>query len=89
MKQKLYCTPDGETAYDIDHWQNEAFDAQNDITIELQKTDIGSGNMWCTAESEFVERGCSEGCGAYDPCNGKSGRCRRMKIVLSGPGDFI
>jgi len=88
-REKLYCALGVETAYGIGWWQSDAFDRQEPVKIELQKADGGSGIMWCTTEGEFVERGCSYGCDAYAPCNGKSGRCRFMKNSLTGAGKFF
>ena len=43
------------------------------------KRDIG-GPMWCDEGFEFIEKGdCSKWCRDYEPCNGKSGRCRYLK----------
>jgi len=41
------------------------------------------GEMWCEENGEFVEKGdcgkfwCNQN--QYNPCNGKSGRCRSLK----------
>ena len=85
-RNRLYCDG-GEIAYDIEWWKDVAFDNQVTIIIELQRADLHSGDMWCAVESEFVESGCSQGCEAYNPCNGKSGRCRFMKNSLVGTGE--
>ena len=88
MSRKLY-SDGGEYAYDLEHWVVESEDRQESITIELQKPYIRAGHMWCTAESELCEKGCTQGCDAYDPCNGKSGRCRFMKNTLIGTGQMF
>ena len=63
---------DGEQLYTLDHF------CDGDILLET-KRDIG-GEMWCSLEGDFVGNdGCYEGCGNYNPCNGKNGRCRNLK----------
>ena len=48
-----------------------------DILLEM-KRDIG-GEMFCREEKEFVDNeSCGNDCEYYDPCNGKSGRCRSL-----------
>ena len=86
MKEKLFCD-DGEAANYLSYWVDIAYDSQAIIEIELQKSDVKAhGDMWCKHQSEFVERGCSEGCEAYDPRNHVSGRCRSSVHGLIGTG---
>ena len=53
------------------------------------KRDIG-GYMWCHEYLEFVKRGedvCGKiWCGKYNPCNGRSGRCRHLKNSFTETG---
>ena len=89
VRRKLY-TDKGETAYEINYWQDIAHDQQINIVVELQKADIGSGNMWCKIEGEFVDsyESCGEKnyCKNYNPCNGKNGRCRELINGLISTG---
>lgn len=90
--EKLYIEDGGETAYELSWWMNEASDRNQPIDIELQKTEKNSECMWCSTHGEFIERG-EKACGkkqcpAYEPCNGKSGRCRALKNTLVGTEKF-
>lgn len=87
MSKKVY-SDGGEIAYDIDYWKEYTEDHQITVRVELEKPDIG-GEMWCQVDQEFVEKGtCGDWCRHYDPCNGKSGRCRNLKHGLIGTGIF-
>lgn len=59
----------------------------DEFILEEEKRDIG-GPMWCQESSDFVEPGyCGKmWCEEYSPCNGKSGRCKRLKNGFVGTG---
>ncbi len=75
LKLKYYSEEDGELCYPLQHFIDE--DSEPVVLIEMSK-DIG-GDMWCTETLTFVEDYCGNGCKDYNPCNGKSGRCRSLK----------
>jgi len=85
-----------EMVYSLDTWIERLNEKHGDyesdsIKLELCKREIG-GEMWCTEEGEFVERGeygsCGKQCANYKPCNGKSGRCRNLYNGFEGTGEF-
>jgi hypothetical protein len=90
--EKLYIDDGGETAYSLSWWKDEASDTGSPVDIELQKTEKNSESMWCLTHGEFIERGenqCGKRqCPTYEPCNGKSGRCKFLKNTLIGTGKF-
>ena len=75
LKLKYYMEEGDERVYTLQHFIDEEED--NIILFEM-KRDIG-GVMWCDVEKDFLSYGCYEGCGNYNPCNGKNGRCRNLK----------
>lgn len=52
-------------------------DGIDDIVIEEMERDYG-GPMWCSVELLFVDNDCGRDCPKYEPCNGKSGKCRHL-----------
>ena len=71
---------DEDGVFTIDGYMDRIIDGE-DEEIELfeMKRDIG-GHMWCDESLEFIEKGdCGRWCSYYEPCNGKSGRCRSLK----------
>jgi len=49
-----------------------------EIKLLEMKRDYG-GEMWCKKFQEFPEFAfCGLGCQGYNPCNGKSGKCRHL-----------
>lgn len=67
---KCYMEENGEMAWPLEEFEEGAI-------LSEMKRDIG-GEMWCDIEKDFLGE-CYEGCGNYNPCNGKSGRCRSLK----------
>ena len=78
---KYYIADDGEYAQPLDSFKEELMedDSEEIILLECER-DIG-GEMWCEDNETFVTKGvdCGTQCSKYDPCNGKSGRCRALK----------
>ncbi len=70
---KYYMEESDERVYPLQNFIDE--DESSIILFEM-KRDIG-GEMWCDIDREFVDQ--CEGCINYNPCNGKSGRCRNLK----------
>jgi hypothetical protein len=67
----------------IDYFQDEINDCDGEMELFGEKRDIG-GPMWCSSSEEFIEffgswHSCGNTCADYNPCNGKSGRCRHLK----------
>lgn len=80
MKQKMYSDGSGEFVHPLEYWQCEVDDFGVDKVVEEMKRDYG-GEMWCTYWAEFIMDKGSCGrfaCKQYQPCNGKSGRCRDL-----------
>jgi hypothetical protein len=83
-----YYGDEGEHVFGVEYWQQEAYDKQAPVIVESTKRAIktGDGMMWCKFHSEFVEKGCSEGCQEYTPCNGISGRCTNYTWAFINTG---
>jgi len=64
----------GDYAYPLQQY----IDDGEDVTLFEMKRDIG-GEMWCPKLFDFVDNACGHACKDYNPCNGKSGRCRNLK----------
>ena len=63
----------------LEFYKSELDDDLKEIELLEMERDIG-GEMWCDERFEFVEKGdCGKWCDHYQPCNGKSGRCRNLK----------
>lgn len=77
---------------DIEWAKSHAESYDIPMGFELSVKDIG-GPMWCCEEGEFVEDSrdsCGKSnCNFYNPCNGKSGRCRHLKNCFTGTGKFV
>lgn len=86
--KKLYMG-DAEFVHELEWWIDCAYDQGKPVIVELVKRDRPGGEMWCNYHAEYVERGCSEGCGNYNPCNGLRGRCRDYGWSFIGTGKFF
>ena len=65
------------------HLTDEFDPGEDGTTVYGMKQDIGSEYFWCAEHAELgskYETDCGFLCPDYDPCNGKSGRCRHSKI---------
>ena len=64
----------------LDFFKDELIDDElEEMELLEMKRDIG-GPMWCDEFFDFVVKGdCGKWCNYYEPCNGKSGRCRNLK----------
>ena len=70
-----------EDPYPLEYWKSFAKDFGAPITVEECSRIIGD-IMWCSDHQCHVEKGdggCGLYCKEYQPCNGKSGRCRFLK----------
>ena len=78
---KYYIADDGDYVQPLDSFKEELMedDSEEIILLETER-DIG-GKMWCEDNETFVTKraDCGIQCSEYDPCNGKSGRCRALK----------
>ena len=89
---KYYTGLEQEYVNSLSWWQDEAKDRNEPVEVELQKRAIGSGEMWCRIEGEYIESGsndCGKGCPDYRPRNGKSGCCRSLTNTFEGTGIFF
>ena len=61
-------------------------DDVEEIELEEMKRDYG-GKMWCNLKELFIKKwDCGRRCNIYNPCNGKSGRCRHLENGFIGTG---
>ncbi|MFH1784140.1 MAG: hypothetical protein ABH868_04510 [bacterium] len=75
---KLYCTNDSGRCHPLSHFRQRLKRGEVLEVVEM-KRDIG-GPMYCSEEDAFVESGwCGKECPDYAPCNGKRGKCRKLK----------
>ena len=92
MKYYNYPHPDEhECVYPIDYFVDVVEDNET-IIIEEQKREYGVGWMWCKEYSDHVESGdgsCGAFCDHYNPCNGRSGRCRKLVDTCIGSGKMV
>jgi len=94
MGKRFYMDKDGsEFVYDLEYWQQSAFDEGRPVVVEACKREKGGdGQRWCQINGELIYA--SDACGErnhcpdYDPCNGKNGRCRELKIAFIGTGNL-
>jgi len=89
---KYYSGYGYDEVYPLSWWHEIAYDNQEEIILEEQKRDIGSGVMWCKLDGDFVDSGdgvCGKDCLDYRPCNGKSGRCRELEYTFIGTDRFV
>ena len=71
---KYYMEENEEYAWPLE----DLIDDYDDGTVLLEmKRDIG-GEMFCREFMEFIDDECGNDCEFYNPCNGKSGRCRKL-----------
>jgi len=78
---KYYIASDGEYAQPLESFREELMeDDSEEIELLEMERDIG-GDMFCEDNETFVTKGvdCGSQCPEYNPCNGKSGRCRALK----------
>lgn len=76
----------GEMVYTLDYFKDFIDEDVREIKLEGMKRDCG-GEMWCKEFQEFPEWGfCGLGCQKYNPCNGKSGKCRHLVNGFVGTG---
>lgn len=74
---KYYMEEDGEYAWPLEDFIDD-YELYDDGTILLEmKRDIG-GEMFCKESMEFIDDECDNDCEFYNPCNGISGRCRKL-----------
>jgi len=90
MSKKYYENYDvTEFVYPAEWWQENANLYGTEIKAEECRRDVG-GEMWCVEDCDFViDKGtCGKVCATYEPCNGKSGRCRFLQNGFVGAGRF-
>lgn len=87
--KKYYENAIAEFVYPAAWWQDLAEAEMREVKVEECERDIG-GEMWCVEDGDFViDRGtCGGMCPSYEPCNGKSGRCRFLTNGFIGNGKF-
>ena len=70
---------DTDGVQSLEFYKSELDEDLKEMELFEMKRDIG-GEMWCSEGFEFVEKGdCGKWCLSYEPCNGKSARCRNLK----------
>ena len=90
MKKQYFYNKERESmVYTIDFFNemlNEEKETEEILLYEVTR-DIG-GPMWCDINGYFVSLGdCgSSECEDYEPCNGKSGRCKFLKNGFKDTG---
>lgn len=83
MKTKFYFKEDNEYCTIIEDIIYEMkFDEQEQTTVyEAVKEKLDTGFFWCRVDCTFYEKGsCGKSCVVYDPCNGKSGKCKHYSL---------
>jgi hypothetical protein len=78
-----------EVIFNLNYYKSLIDEETKEIELEEFTRDIGSGNpMWCRENQEFIEKGedCGKDCRYYNPCNGKSGRCRELQNGFKNTG---
>ena len=77
---RYFIANDGDYVQPLDCFKEELIedDLEEMELLEVER-DIG-GEMYCGKNERFVEKGdCGKFCSMYNPCNGKSGRCRYLE----------
>jgi len=68
----------GEIVYTLDYFKSMIDEDLKEVKLLEMRRDYG-GEMWCKEDQEFIEQGfCGLDCQKYNPCNGKSGKCRHL-----------
>ena len=84
---RYFMADDSEYIETLDCFKEELIeDDLEEMELLEAERDIG-GEMWCERREDFIEKGdCDRWCKQYNPCNGKSGRCRNLKngFALTG-----
>lgn len=82
-KEKYYFeNEDDEFCYTAEYF------IENGITevYEAKKDKLDNHTMFCKEHLEFGETGeCGQQCEDYDPCNGKSGKCKHYSKMCYTP----
>jgi hypothetical protein len=81
MKSRYFIAIDEGYVYRFSVFKKRIENGETDeFLLEEEKRDIG-GPMYCQLNDCFPEKGdCGKlDCEDYNPCNGKSGRCRHLK----------
>jgi len=61
-----------------------------DTVVEIQKINYGGARYCPEIDEEFIiGTDCRKECDFYNPCNGKSGRCRHLKNTYIGTGEMV
>jgi len=86
MKTLYYGKKHDEIKYkDYEIIQDEARDKGENILCYEYEIDHKHGSPWCSENLE-IDPECSRECNDYNPCNGKSGKCRKLKKTLKENG---
>ena len=88
MKKRYYIAKDEGYVYRLSVFKKRIQNGETDeFILEEEKRDIG-GPMYCQINGRFPEKGdCGKlDCDEYNPCNGKSGRCKHLKNGFVGTG---
>lgn len=85
---QFYREENSEICYPLQYFK-ENLEENQVLKLELEKREKKPFFFWCKIEMDFVERGCSNGCDNYSPCNGKSGRCKNYEIPFEGTGKYF
>lgn len=81
----------GGYCYQLKHWKEKREISETDIILEEAERETGSGFFYCNecGECGEVGEGCGKECKAYEPRNGKNGRCKHSQNTYTGNGKFF
>lgn len=78
---KYYMCDESEYVFPLAFFKTQLIEeGEEQIKLFEVKRQYGDGNMWCHRAECIVKKGdCGKDCESYQPCNGKSGRCRNLE----------
>jgi hypothetical protein len=91
MPKFYFKTENSEMCYTLDYHLAKAKD-EGLTEIELfEAVPIKDNNFfWCRAVDQIAEHGsCGKACFAYQPCNGKSGKCQFKQNTMFEAGKKV
>ena len=91
MTSKYFLTPDASFCYDKKYFQDQMKEqGWNELKVIEAIQEKRTGFFYCKYFGEIGEvgEGCGKICTAYNPRNGKSGRCKHSSIPYS-PGKEV
>ena len=90
MRKLYFESADSEMCYPLEYFRNKYKDEMNYELYEAVKDKLDSDIFWCYEFAEFGETGtCGKVCPRYEPCNGKSGKCKHYSKIGYVHGEKI